>query len=141
MCAQLLSHGRHHRVIIHCCNRGLRLPLTTALAHPTLLYHSRHDRSREGRELKEVRLGRCGAYDAYGGDKEWRTCKDVLETADCAHALTMLSRRSTVCACDLRLTSLSRSQGLSLSCAAFTLLVDRLFSLWRLGLAMTDACD
>ena len=33
--------------------------------HPTLLYHSRHDRSREGRELKEVRLGRCGAYDAY----------------------------------------------------------------------------
>jgi hypothetical protein len=29
--------------------------------HPTLLYHSRHDRSREGRERKEVRLGRCGA--------------------------------------------------------------------------------
>ena len=55
-----------------CCNRGLRLPLTTALTHPPLLYHSRHDRSREGRELKEVRLGRCGAYDAYGGDKEWR---------------------------------------------------------------------
>ena len=54
------------------CNRGLRLPRTTALTHPTLFYHSRHDRSREGRERKEVRLGRCGANDAYGGDKEWR---------------------------------------------------------------------
>ena len=53
-------------------NRGLHLPLTTALTHLTPLYHSRHDRrgrragrpsdrSREGRERKEVRLGRCGA--------------------------------------------------------------------------------
>ena len=63
-------------------NRGLHLPLTTALTHLTPLYHSRHDRrgrragrpsdrSREGRERKEVRLGRCGANDKYGG--VWRT--------------------------------------------------------------------
>ena len=39
------------------CNRGLRLPLTTAHTHLTPLHHSRHDRSREGRERKEVRLG------------------------------------------------------------------------------------
>ena len=44
------------------CNRGLLLPLTRALAHPTLLYHSRHDRSREGRERKEVRLGAAWAW-------------------------------------------------------------------------------
>ena len=54
------------------CNRGLRLLLSTALTDLTPLYHSRHDRSREGRERKEVRLDRCGANDAYGGDKEWR---------------------------------------------------------------------
>ena len=68
------------------CNRGLRLPLTKR-THTSTTHHSRHDadtggrgagrpgnRSREGRERKEVRLGRCGANDAYGdgGDKEWR---------------------------------------------------------------------
>ena len=71
------------------CNRGLRLPLTTALTHPTLLYHSRHDRrgrragrpgdrSREGRERKEVVwFGMCGC---------WLVRPHDVVTADCVYA-------------------------------------------------------
>ena len=58
--------GKHRLVTADCAYRS------PPHAHLTPLYHSRHDRSREGRKRKEVRLGRCGANDAYGGDKEWR---------------------------------------------------------------------
>ena len=87
------------------CNRGLRLaPRTsTALTHPTLLYHSRHDRrgcragrpgdrGREGRDRKAKAstryacgpccgLGRCGANGTHGGDKEWRYRDRVVDSA------------------------------------------------------------
>ena len=63
------------------CNRGLRLLLTTALTPLTLLYHSRHDRSKEGRERKEVRLGRCGANDAYAAGTRSR---DSLQRRPCS---------------------------------------------------------
>ena len=48
-------------------NRGLRLPVTAALTHPTINYHSRHDRSRKGRDRKEVLT-----------DQVWRATSHII---------------------------------------------------------------
>ena len=62
-------------------------------SHTTLRYHSRHDRSREGREREKVRLGRCacGANDTYGGDKEWRHRDRAVGFVDSAGEATSRS--------------------------------------------------